>query len=59
MAQRDTANATREDARELLQLAGGIPIHTDIQIFPLDGANEALRRLKHSELKGSAVLQMR
>ena len=55
---RSTANATREDARELLQLAGEIPIHTDIEVFPLEEANEALRRLKHSELKGSAVLNI-
>ncbi len=55
---RSTANATREDARELLHLAGEIPIHTDIEVFPLEEANEALRRLKHSELKGSAVLQI-
>ena len=53
---RSTANATREDARELLDLAATIPIHTDVQVFPLEEANEALRRLKHSELKGSAVL---
>ncbi len=55
---RSTANATREDARELLQLAGEIPIRTDVEVFPLEEANEALRRLKHSELKGSAVLQI-
>lgn len=56
---RNTANATREDARELLALAAEIPIHTDVQVFPLEEANEALRRLKHSELKGSAVLKIR
>ncbi|NPA91398.1 MAG: zinc-dependent alcohol dehydrogenase family protein [Chloroflexi bacterium] len=55
---RSTANATREDARELLQLAGEIPIRTDVEVFPLEEANEALRRLKHSELKGSAVLRI-
>lgn len=55
---RSTANATREDARELLNLAARIPIHTDVQTFPLEQANEALRRLKHSELKGSAVLRI-
>ncbi len=55
---RSTANATREDARELLQLAGEIPIRTSVQVFSLEEANEALRRLKHSELKGSAVLRI-
>ncbi len=55
---RSTANATRQDARELMELAAKIPIRTDVQVFPLEEANEALRRLKHSELKGSAVLQV-
>jgi len=55
---RSTANATREDAHELLQLAGEIPIHTDIEVFSLEEANDALSRLKHSELKGSAVLRI-
>lgn len=55
---RSTANATREDARELMELAATIPIRTDVQLFPLEDANEALRRLKHSELRGSAVLQV-
>lgn len=55
---RSTANATREDARELMELAASIPIRTDVQTFPLEEANEALRRLKHSELRGSAVLQI-
>jgi len=56
---RSTANATRDDARELLRLAGEIPIHTDVHVFPLEDANEALRQLKHSELRGSAVLQIK
>ena len=56
---RSTANATRQDARELMELAATIPIRTDVQVFPLTEANEALRRLKHSELKGSAVLHIR
>lgn len=55
---RSTANATRDDARELLQLAAEIPIHTDTHLFSLEEANEALYKLKHSELKGSAVLRI-
>ncbi len=55
---RSTANATRADARELMTLAATIPIRTDVQVFALEEANEALRRLKHSELKGSAVLRV-
>jgi propanol-preferring alcohol dehydrogenase len=52
-----TAN-TREDGRELLRLAGEIPLTARTQAFPLDQANEALRRLKHDEISGAAVLHI-
>ncbi len=51
-----TAN-TREDGRELLTLAAEIPLRTQTQAFPLEDANEALRRLKHDEITGAAVLR--
>jgi len=50
-----TAN-TREDARELLELAAAIPIRTRTQTYPLEAANEALVDLKHDRVRGSAVL---
>lgn len=53
---RSVANATREDARQLMQLAGEIPIHTEIQTFPLKDANRALLALKRSEIRGAGVL---
>jgi propanol-preferring alcohol dehydrogenase len=53
---RSVANATRRDAEELLALAAEIPIHTDVEHMPLTQANEALRRVKHSEVKGAIVL---
>jgi propanol-preferring alcohol dehydrogenase len=53
---RSVANFTRQDAEELLRLAAEIPIHTIVQTFPLDGANEALLALKRSEIDGTAVL---
>jgi propanol-preferring alcohol dehydrogenase len=53
---RSVANFTRRDAREFLALAAEIPIHTDIQTFPLREANSALRQLKRGELSGTAVL---
>jgi propanol-preferring alcohol dehydrogenase len=53
---RSVANATREDARQLMQLAGAVPIHTEIQTFPLKDANHALLALKRSEIRGSGVL---
>jgi propanol-preferring alcohol dehydrogenase len=55
-AVRSVANFTRQDARELLELAAQIPIQTTVQPFPLERANEALLALKRSEIDGTAVL---
>ncbi len=52
---RSVANCTRRDARELLKLAAEIPIHSDVEVFPLKEANAALQRLKRSEIRGAAV----
>ena len=53
---RSVANATRRDAEELLRLAADIPIHTDVEVMPLERANDALLRVKRSEVKGAVVL---
>ncbi|HUJ72530.1 MAG TPA: zinc-dependent alcohol dehydrogenase family protein [Verrucomicrobiae bacterium] len=53
---RSVANATRDDARQLMQLAGEIPIRTEVQTFPLADANRALLALKQSEIHGAGVL---
>jgi propanol-preferring alcohol dehydrogenase len=50
-----TAN-TRDDGRELLQLAAEIPIRTETEVFRLEEANEALQRLKHDQIRGAGVL---
>jgi len=50
-----TAN-TRQDGLELLQLAAQIPIRPQVQLFPLQEANEALLRLKQDKIEGSGVL---
>lgn len=52
-----TAN-TRADGEEFMEIAGKIPIHTHTVPLPLSQANEALRMLKHDELKGAAVLRV-
>jgi propanol-preferring alcohol dehydrogenase len=52
-----TAN-TRKDGEELLRLAEEIPLRTHTQEFRLEEANEALRRLKHDEIRGAAVLKI-
>jgi len=50
------ANYTRRDAREFLELAETIPIHTTYETHPLDDANVALQRLEGGRVKGAAVL---
>jgi propanol-preferring alcohol dehydrogenase len=55
---RSVANATRQDGIELLQLAAEIPIHTDVELYPLEDANAVLQRLKQAEVQGAAVLQI-
>jgi propanol-preferring alcohol dehydrogenase len=54
---RSVANATRRDAEELLCLAAEIPIHTDVEMYPLAEANAVLQRLKRREVQGAAVLK--
>ncbi len=56
---RSVANATRQDAAELLQLAAEIPIRTDVELYPLTEANAVLQRLKRGEVQGAAVLEIR
>lgn len=50
-----TAN-TREDGRELLQLAAEIPIKSHVELFPLEEINVALQKLKADAINGSAVI---
>lgn len=55
---RSAANSTRQDAREFLELAAEVPVHTEIEPFPLESANQALAAMKHSRVKGAAVLRI-
>jgi propanol-preferring alcohol dehydrogenase len=53
---RSVANLTRRDGEELLALAAEIPLKTHTMVFPLEQANEALKRLRRGEIEGAAVL---
>lgn len=53
---RSVANLTREDGEEFLALAPTIPVVTEVEIFPLEQANDALDRLRSGTLAGTAVL---
>jgi len=50
-----TAN-TRQDGRELLELAAAIPIRPHVTTYRLDQANQALADLKADRISGTAVL---
>jgi propanol-preferring alcohol dehydrogenase len=55
---RSVANLTRQDGVEFLSLAPQIPIKTEVEVFPLDKANEALAALREGRINGSAVLEI-
>ena len=55
---RSVANNTREDGRDFLKEAAGIPVRTHTQTFPFDQANEALIALKNDSIRGAGVLVM-
>jgi propanol-preferring alcohol dehydrogenase len=53
---RSVANLTRADGDEFLALAPTVPVRTEVEMFPLGEANEALDRLRRGALRGAAVL---
>jgi propanol-preferring alcohol dehydrogenase len=56
---RSVANNTRQDGHDFLKVAAEIPIHTEIEVFPLEEANRALNSLKNDAIRGAAVLKVR
>ena len=54
---RSVANLTRLDGNEFLALAPQVPVRTQVEVLPLERANEALDRLRRGEIRGAAVLQ--
>lgn len=52
------ANLTREDGKEFLALAPKIPIKTEVHIYPLNQANEALDDLRNGRFTGAAVIKI-
>lgn len=55
---KSVANITRKDVEEFLALAAEIPIKPEIQEYPLDEANRALRELKERKIRGAKVLRI-
>lgn len=50
------ANLTRRDGEEFLHLASKFKIKTEVELFQLSAANEALEKLRLGKLRGAAVL---
>jgi propanol-preferring alcohol dehydrogenase len=55
---KSVANVTARDLREFLSLAAEIPLRPAVECFPLEQANEALRRLKAGHIRGAYVLKI-
>jgi alcohol dehydrogenase, propanol-preferring len=52
------ANLTRQDGEEFIALAPQIPVHTEVSVYPLEEANQALEDLRAGRFRGAAVLQV-
>ena len=57
-AVRSVANLTRRDGEEFLALAPHVPVRTEIEVFALEDANDALDRLRSGDVRGAAVLRL-
>jgi propanol-preferring alcohol dehydrogenase len=55
---RSVANLTRRDGEEFLALAPRVPVRTEVELYPLEQANEALDRLRAGQVRGAAVLSV-
>ncbi len=55
---KSVANVTRRDIAEFLDLAARIPIRPEVQVYPLEQANQALAELKERKIRGAKVLRI-
>lgn len=55
---KSVANVARSDVRQFLKLAAEIPIRPEVQEYPLEEANQALRELKERKIRGAKVLRV-
>jgi propanol-preferring alcohol dehydrogenase len=53
---RSVANLTRRDGEEFLALAPAVPVRTEVTVFPLAAANDALAALRAGSFQGAAVI---
>jgi alcohol dehydrogenase, propanol-preferring len=50
------ANLTREDGARFMEIAAKLPLKTEVSLYPLERANDALADLRAGKLSGAAVL---
>ena len=55
---RSVANLTRKDGEEFLELAPRVPVKTEVTVFPLERAGEALEHLRDGRFVGAAVVKV-
>ncbi len=53
---RSVANLTRRDGEEFFAIAPGVPIETEVSVYPLERAQAALDDLRAGRLVGAAVV---
>lgn len=56
---KSVANITRRDVEEFLAIAARIPLHPEVQTYPLAEANRALLEIKQGGNRGAKVLLVR
>lgn len=54
---RSVANLTRADGEEFLALASRVPLRTQVEVFDLARANDALNAVRSGRVQGAAVLR--
>jgi alcohol dehydrogenase, propanol-preferring len=52
------ANLTRRDGEEFMALAPTVPVRTEVEVYPLAGADHALDDIRSGRLRGAAVLEV-
>lgn len=55
---KSVANVTHRDLEEFLPIAAAIPLHVEVQEYPLERANEALLELRSGHVRGAKVLKI-
>jgi alcohol dehydrogenase, propanol-preferring len=53
---RSVANLTRKDGEAFMALAPQVPVRTEVSVFPLTAANEALATLRSGAVNGAVAL---